>query len=158
MAEDVKYILLCSRELNSCEKKELKRFFRVYSFDMDTLNNRTLTELLHDYDVVVLNVDDSKHRQYYSENLKLLDNVKQCLNIFVGKFEEDEKCNKADFENAYHVDYFCKKIPCDNKDKNELLHKITSKLLPKLKKKSYKKIILDLLVSALSYIIPKLAK
>lgn len=158
MEEEVKYILLCSRYLNSCEKKELKRFFRVYSYDVETLNNRTVSELLHDYDVIVLNLDNAKHVAYYSENLKLLENVKRCLNIFVGKLEEDEKCDKEQFIKAYELNYFSKHIPLDNKDKNELLHKLTSKLLPKLKKKSYRKIVLDFLVAILSHVVPKLMK
>lgn len=151
---DIKYILLLSRDLSKGEKDELKKFFCVFTYASNKLNNRTINELLNDYDVVCLNMYNSDDKQFYAQSIKLLDLNKMALKVFVGKLDIDEDI-KAITE-AYKIDYFVKKIPIDCDSKDEILHKIMSSLLPKLKSKPWKQWIWDGVVKVVSFLLPKI--
>lgn len=152
--ENVKYILLLGRDLYSNEKQELKRWFKVFSYTKKTANDRTVNELLNDYDVIALSIYDSEHKQFYAESIKLLEGEKNILRVFVGKLEET-KDDKEDIINAWKIDYFVKKIPVDTESKDQFLHKILCVLLPKPKKRTYKEIIFGFVSQAVMYLIPK---
>jgi hypothetical protein len=155
---DVKYVFFLTRDLCKNEKNELKKWFKVFNYSKETVNDRTITEVLDEYDVILINIFDSEHRQFFSENVKLLQNNKNILRVFVGKLKEDTKEERNEIIEQWNIDFFTKDIPilCDSKE--QLLHKLLCVLLPKPKKKSITKIIFDGLIVALSYIIPKLLK
>ena len=157
-SEKVNYIFLLSRDLLKSEKEELKKWFKVFAFTKQTVNGRTVLELLNDYDVLLLNIYDASHRQFYSESIKLLDTTKNIIRVFVGKLEDDKE-TKAEIIEQWHIDYFTKAIPTSKvESKEELLHRILCTLLTKPKQKSYKRLIIDAIFTALSYVLPKLFK
>lgn len=154
----VKYVFFLSRDLCKKEKDTLKKFFCVYSYNADTVNKRTTTELFQDYDVLLLDIYNASHRQYYAENLKLIDTLKNVIRVYIGKLKEDSKEDKNEIIEQWKIDYFTKEIPTDIDDKDQLLHKVLSALLPKPKKKDWKTTAWNLLIAGLSYLIPKLFK
>jgi hypothetical protein len=152
--DSVKYVLLLSRELTKDEKDEVKKWFCLFSYTKLKANNRTIIELLDSYDAIALNLFESEDKDYYAQSLKLLEGKENILKVFVGKLDAED--NVKEISEAYKIDFFVKKIPTLTNSKEELLHKIMATLLPKLKKKSWRKWLLEGLIKGLSYIIPKL--
>jgi hypothetical protein len=128
----------------------------VFSYQSKTANGRTVLELLKGYDVLVLNMHDSDHKQYYAENMKLLEGQDKIVRLFIGKLSEQTKEDKLEIIDSWKIDYFVKKIPAETDSKEQLMHKMLCVLLPKPRQMSKRKMFWQGVVKFITEVVPKL--
>jgi len=120
-----KLVLLTQRNLTDGEWDVLEKFMKVYQYRVDSVNNRSLNQLLDSYDLVVIGIETEEGRQFWSTEM----NVKRDgVGVVLLVTTRQEKS----IIDAYRADRMIKWLPSVAQSAGDLMKHLFAEHIPRV--------------------------